>query len=712
MLHQKSSLPSLCALLRATAIVFWLAATVSCTSSSRLGGEGGDLDAELSDTSDAAEDADDALAADDSSDDQVETSDGSSQQAATEDELDEDPVETQQDNPPPVAEAEPTPEVAAAEVVAENSEAPEVVAPSDGNPATVTGLDFKGNDSGGTLVVSADKPLSFQTRRSGDSQFIIEIQDVVLPRKFQRPYDTKEFPTPISGINAYQKKGSNVARIVVQLREAVDLNVTPDGNNLLMMPSGAVSSATIAGGQDSAQEPSQDASSTSETESSLQTNESHSATPSAESNTVAVGESKSMLQSRTLDDFLNGRVRYVGRPISIQVKDADLREIFNFIAEESGLNILLSEDVTGRVTMKLRKIPWDQALVVLMQSKGLGYVRQGSILRIAPLSTIRKEVDNTRELLDSQKALQPLKVKVYPVSYALAQTLAGSVRDFLSTRGKIQADARTNTLLITDIAENIDRTMAVLRRLDTPTPQVLIEGRIVEFSTEANLAIGFDWNYTVDGYSVATNLGYNSGGTMTVNDGRKNLFSGGFGALTARLSLLESETKAKVLSAPRILALNNEAADITQTQSIPIPQAIIGGAGPAQVSFTYRDVNLALNVTPQVSNNGSILMQISIQRQFLGAAIGTSPPPVNSRSARTRVIVRNGDVAVIGGIYQSDSQEGVTSVPWLSKIPLLGAFFKTSNKTSNRNELVIFLSPRILEADNRMAGGSPVGQEL
>lgn len=709
MLFEKSDRVFNLMLMRTVLVVFFLTSVVSCTSSSRLGGEGGDLGSELS--------SETASADDESLDDALDNSDEATQ-ASNEDELDEEPAEEQQEPPPPaVAEAEPTPPPPVEEV-AETAPVQEgVTVPSDGSPATVTGLDFKGNDSGGTLVVSADKPLSFQTRRSGDSQFIIEIQDVVLPRRFQRPYDTKEFPTPISGINAYQKKGSNVARIVVQLREAVDLSVTPDGNSLLMMPSGAVTAATIASSQDGTQEaPPADSGveANAEAESSMQSSESTSAAPTNEAQaSPSSNESKSVLQSRTLDDFLNGRVRYVGRPISIQVKDADLKEIFNFIAEESGLNILLSEDVAGRVTMKLRKIPWDQALVVLMQSKGLGYVRQGSILRIAPLSTIRREVDSTRELLDSQKALQPLKVKVYPVSYALAGTLSGSIRDFLSSRGKVQSDTRTNTLIITDIAENIDRAMAVLRRLDTPTPQVLIEGRIVEFSTEASLAIGFDWNYTVDGYSVATNLGYNGAAAMNINDGRKSLFGGGFGALTARLSLLESETKAKVLSAPRILALNNEAADITQTQSVPIPQSTLSAGGPAQITFNYRDVSLSLNVTPQVSNNGSILMQMAITRQFLGASLGgANAPPINSRSARTKVIVRNGDVAVIGGIYQSDSQDGATSVPWLSKIPLIGALFKNYNTSTNRNELVIFLSPKILEADNKIAAGSSQTQEL
>ncbi len=672
-----------------------------CTSSSRLGSDGGDLDAELNPSSLESEDSESTPEVADASDSDIEeelADDENSQvskQAANQqdDELD-DAIEPE---PEPVA---PKPFAQAPEKPAPQVIAQDLSGASSGEVATIASLDFRGNEAGGTVVITADRPLSFQTRRSGDSQVIVEIPNSVLPKKFQRPYDTREFSSPISAINAYQKPGSTISRVVVQLRDPIELSVSTEGTSLLMMPGGLMKTSAasqVAPSQKSGGATNPDDGDAIQLDSQV---------PVAQDSTAG-GRTPGLMQARSLDDFLNGRIAYTGRPISIQVREADVREVFNFIAEESGLNILLSEDVAGKVTLKLRKIPWDQALVVLMQSKNLGYVRQGNILRIAAISSIRKEVDTTRELIESQKALQSLKTKVVPVSFAQANALLVSIRDFLSPRGKVQTDVRTNTIIVTDIPENIERVVAVVKRLDTPTPQVLIEGRIVEFSEQASEVIGFDWNYSVDGYQFATTLGGTSTGAMGVRRDRP-IFNNSFGSLTAQLALLETDTKVKVLSAPRILAMNNEAADINQTLSIPVQQAVIGGiGGAAQVTFVYRDVTLLLNVTPQVSNSGSILMNINIQRQFLGAAPNNNaPPPINSRSARTRVLVRNGDVAVIGGIYQSDTSEGSTGVPWLSKIPILGMLFKNINNISSKNELVIFLSPKILQSDNRVTAAT------
>lgn len=628
--------------------------------------------------------------------------------------------------PEPVpAPAAPPPEVAQDNTPAP-APGPEVPAPesapidNSGPPAKLTGLDFKANVNGGTVVIRTDKPVQFSTRKNSQTnQLVVELPNTRIPKNFRRPYDTKEFSGPIGSINAYQSQGNG--RIVIQLREAVEPGVSQNGNVISVAGQGGAPPANVAEQTDKAAAQNAEVADTGSENSDETINE-----------TSTALKEDSALQKSSVDDFAFGsNSKFYGRPISLELKDADIRDVFAFISEESGLNIVIGDDVNGRVTLKLRKIPWDQALMVLLQSKSLGYVRQGKILRISTLATLQRESDSARGVLDAQRLLEPLHVQVFPISYAIVGDIEAQTKDFLSPRGKARSDKRTNNLVVTDIDENLVRIKALVKRLDTQTPQVIIEAKVIEARESYQRMMGVNWAFT--GNQTDTGLSNSQGQAINITPNASTQapaqgflnagFSLGqldvFGNLTASLNLLEIEGLAKVLSAPRIVTLDRQEADISQTSNIPYitttlaATAVPGSAPVASNQVGFVSVKLELKVKPQITVDGSVIMDLDVLRQFADPVIVPgSPPQVNSREAKTQVLVENGDTIVIGGIYQVDTTDTTSGVPWLMNIPVLGWLFKNKSVNRDKNELVIFLTPRILNREKAFDKSVEIGPEI
>ncbi|MNJ92473.1 Type IV pilus biogenesis and competence protein PilQ precursor [compost metagenome] len=563
------------------------------------------------------------------------------------------------------------------------------------NPVKITNLQFKGNANGGTVVVEADRPLSYTTRTNPElGQFIVEVDNAILPDKLKRSLNTRDIKGSFGAIDAYQNPGASTARFVIQLRPGVmEPAVQNEGNSLLIMAS--TTPAETPG--DTAQV--------------------------AEVDTGSETGAQS-LGSQTLSEFLAGNNKFYGKKISIETNNMDIRDALNFITEESGVNMVISEDVRGNISLKLRQVPWDQALVVIMRAKKLGYVRQGNVLRIAPLTDLKAEEDDANKLIAARKNLEPLKVRMFPISYAKVDELEKKIKDFLGERGKAVGDVRTNALVVTDIQENLDRVAKLIVSLDTQPPQVLIEGKIVEASEDFTRKIGVSWaasgapvqlSKTARGpLNMTPSLNINPGagsGSTGMNFGLNIGTLDVLGNLTAALALSETESLVKVISSPRIVTMTNEKADINQTTEVPIRQVTVNN-GVTQTTYQFKPLVLKLEVTPQVTADGSVIMKVTVNRQFAGANISQDSDafPVNSREANTKVLVKNGETAVIGGIYQSDAQNGETGVPWFKDVPVVGYLFKSKDTRKQKSELLIFLTPRImgqLEVPNH-DGESPV----
>jgi type IV pilus assembly protein PilQ len=499
-----------------------------------------------------------------------------------------------------------------------------------------------------------------------------------LPEKLKRSLNTKDIKGSIGAVDAYQNPGSNVARFVIQLRQGMgEPAVQAEGSSILIVAN---------------------------------------AQPNGEVAVATESEDKA-LPSEDLSGFLSNNTKFYGKKISIETNNMDVRDALSFITEESGVNMVITDEVRGPINLKLRQVPWDQALVVIMKAKKLGYARQGNVLRIAPLADLKSEEDDATKLALSKRTVEPLKVRMFPVSYARVEELEKKVKEFLGERGKVIGDARTNALVVTDIEENLERTARLIASLDTQPPQVLIEGRLVEAQESFSRSMGVTWNSsgsplrmgsTAKGPLALTPSFSLNPGTSASGQFNLNLAVGTldfFGTLSAALSLAEAEQKVKVISAPRVMTMTNEVAVINQTTEVPMRQVTIN-QNTTQTTFTFKPLTLKLEVTPQVTADASIIMKVNVNRQFAGAVIDTETGAfaVNSREANTRVLVKNGQTAVIGGIYQSDATEGERGVPWFREIPVFGALFRTKTSTKEKTELLVFVTPRII---GQVEGSSP-----
>ncbi|MEC9282272.1 MAG: secretin N-terminal domain-containing protein, partial [Bdellovibrionota bacterium] len=456
----------------------------------------------------------------------------------------------------------------------------------------IVGLDFLANKNGGTILISSLRPVQFRQRKNlSTGQHIVEVEGVQLPEKFQRPYDTREFNGSIGLFQAYQEKGSNVARFVLQTKSNSEPLITQEGEALLILAQNPVQEYQMAEAPD-------------EGEIDFDNNR-------ITVDTEAIRRDEEVLKDKSIEDFLTGNTNYYGKKINIELVNTNIIEVFNILAEQSNLNIIVAEGVSGTITLRLREIPWDQALMVVLQSKQLGYVKNGNILRIAPLKTIEKEANDARAVIEAQKKLLPVKVRIYPVSFAQASDISSQVQDFLTPdRGKVKADTRTNSIIVTDLPEVLEKVGKLIKRLDTETPQVLMEAKFVEttedFDRQVNLGLGTG-SYTSESgnsYSYTGLTGNGNGGlNMTFNS------VSSLGSIGAFLDLYEKKNLARVISSPRVIGLNNESATISQTtQVLDKTTTTSTDGGTSSTSFTPRDLTLNLTMTPQITADGGVLM--------------------------------------------------------------------------------------------------------
>lgn len=438
--------------------------------------------------------------------------------------------------------------------------------------------------------------------------------------------------------------------------------------------------------------------------------------------------------------------QYKGPRLSLDFKDADIHNILRLIAEVSNLNIITSEEVKGKVTIRLVNVPWEQALDVILTTKNLIKMEEGNVLRITTLESVRKDQEEKQKAEESllkkretrMKLEEPGK-KIIKVNYANAvdlQKLLLEKKDegkgFLSPQGSVKADQRTNTLIIQDIRSFLEDIEQVIRDLDSPTPQVLIEARVVQAQTSFVRALGIQWggsyNQTLGGKwysgltgnnpSAAAGWGFTPSATpggstagiapsnfvvnfpaATVNTPSSG-FGVSFGKLTGslvnldlRIQLGETDGLTKVIARPKLATLDNKEAYVKQGEKIPYETTSQAGT---QVQFI--DAVLSLKVTPHVTPDGSILMKVLVTRDARGSF--RSPvnqvPSIDNREASTEVLVKDGETLVIGGIYESTTQQTEQGLPWLMRIPVLGWLFKNQETLASKNELLIFITPTII----------------
>ncbi len=617
------------------------------------------------------------------------------------------PAESAQ-QPPAFQQQPPPTQPSVQEAQQSTSQATQPPAPSDEAPATmVKSIRFLSSANGGTVEIKTDQPTEYTIRTNrGLNQTVVEIPNSKLSEQLQRPFIMKDFDTPFGAINAYENPGGDVARIVVQMKGAEQPVISQVGNAILLTPGTPGQQAVEAegGGQSTH----------------------YTASDKASYNVAEAEKSERILGARTLDEFLTGDNKFFGRPISIETDDADVRDVIKFIADESGVNIVIADDVQGKISLKLRQVPWDQALVIVMRSKDLGYIRQGNVLRITKLATLQAEAKEAKAIVDAQENLTPMKVKVIPVSYANVTDLQTQIKPFLTpSRGQVVSDPRTSSIIITDTADVLDRVSRLIKALDIPPAQVMIEGKVVEADEDFSRDIGVNWGFSGIPTMVSSTGGFSgapidylaglnvspipSGASGFSGFGNANLNVGVLnfvGDLNAALALAQTDNLARIISAPRIVTMNKEKAEIIQKGQTVYVTHIIDTQTQTETSQpVLTNWELHLTVTPQITAEGSVILDVDLVRQYPGAIADPSSGarPINSRQATTKVLVPNGQTAVIGGIYQSDETKSDQGVPWLKDIPGIGWLFKYQHSDRTRAELLLFLTPRILNSQAQAA---------
>jgi type IV pilus assembly protein PilQ len=429
--------------------------------------------------------------------------------------------------------------------------------------------------------------------------------------------------------------------------------------------------------------------------------------------------------SATQTPVPDGRNRvYTGNPVSLDFQQADLRAVLRVFSEISGLNIVIDPAVRGTVDVALRDVPWDQALDIILRANKLGYIVDGTVVRIAPLATLADEESQRRRLADEQALAGELRVLTRTLSYARAEDLQALItKSALSQRGIVQVDPRTNTIIITDLADRLATAGTLIDTLDKAQPQVEIEARIIQTTKAFARALGVQWGATgrVDpALGNTTNLAFPNNGTVGGRtggvqgpNGQQTAVNLGVGAATSAvglalgsvngafnldvaLSALESTGQGRILSTPRVSTLNNVEAEVTQGIQIPL-QTIANNT----VTVTFKDAALTLKVKPQITNAGTVIMSVSLENatpDFAKAAGPAAIPPINTQRALTTLLVNDGQTSVIGGIYTSNQNTAIDRTPGLGQIPILKWLFQRENINDESRELLIFITPRIIKA--------------
>jgi type IV pilus assembly protein PilQ len=430
--------------------------------------------------------------------------------------------------------------------------------------------------------------------------------------------------------------------------------------------------------------------------------------------------STAQIEVRTVE---GGSRRYFGRRISLDFKDADLMNILRLIAEVSNLNVIAGDDVKGKLTIRLVNVPWDQALDVILETKGLGMVKVGNIIRVAPKEVLAAEREAQQKAALQMEEMIALQTKIIPINFAAASDLQSQVKSVLSSRGTVEVDKRTNSVIVKDIPRKLEEVARLLTELDSPIPEVLIEARIVEASTTLSREFGIQWGSAYESSpsvgnpigavfpntagvfgSSAGNLsssspnwaidlpaaaGSGSGGALGMTFGSIN----GAAGLDIRLSALETSGQGRVISSPRIVTIDNKTAKISQGVSIPYSTVSAEGT---QVQFV--DASIELEVTPHITADRNIILQIKAKKNAPDMSLqgAGGMPAIQKKEAETEMLVFNGETAVLGGIYQVEESSSVAGIPWLSQIPILGYFFRKTDYDKSRKELLIFITPRIV----------------
>ena len=538
----------------------------------------------------------------------------------------------------------------------------------------VNELDFRrGNAGEGKIKLHLSDASTIVNMEEKGTKLVIDVVNAVLPEKLVRRLDVTDFATPISTIDAYNIGVGS--KIVIDTFGDFEHMAYQAGNDFVI--------------------------------------------------------DVKPLTSEEVVERKKDKYGYSGEPLSLNFQNIEVRAVLQLMADFTGLNVVASDSVQGNITLRLKNVPWDQALDIILKTRGLGMRQTGNVVLIAPNDELtdreKKELEAEKQKLE----LAPLRTSYFQINYAkatdIAQILKAEKNSILTERGSVTIDARTNTLMVLETSEKHEEVASLIEKLDVPVRQVMIESRIVVANDDFGRDIGIRAGVTgvqgngANGVIAAT--GTSSGADTMVSSAidnnlagtgpypisipsqgeryNVNLPVGGSSLALAilgadylvdlELTALQTEGRGEVLSNPRVITSNQTAASIEQGVEIPYQEASSSGA----TSTSFKKAVLSLQVTPQITPDDRVVMDLTVSKDSVGG-IYAGVPSINTRSITTQVLVDNGDTVVLGGVYEQSSSEGETKVPFLGDIPILGALFRTNSRKESKQELLIFVTPKIL----------------
>ncbi|KGM55305.1 fimbrial protein [Lysobacter daejeonensis GH1-9] len=583
----------------------------------------------------------------------------------------------------------------------------------------VSNIDFKRGDGGsGRLVIKFDGNGAAPDLKNQGQKIVIDVGNAQLPASLQRPLNVTDFATPVQRIDA--RPAGNGTQLVLDTRGGFDSMAYQMGNEYIVevMPKAAVASAKAAGGR-------------------------------------AVGATGAAIPSKA----------YAGKPVTFNFQDVPVRTVLQLIAEESGLNIVASDTVQGNVTLRMINVPWDQALDIVLQAKGLDKRRSGNVVWVAPQAELAKyeqDKEDARIALDNRvdTVTEYIQINYHNAAQIFkalseAKGVGGggsggsggggggqSNQDsgFMSPRGRMVADERTNTLMISDIPKKVAQMRELIRVIDRPVDQVVIEARVViateSFSRELGSRFGINGAAGKDGDRSTLGFGGSADASSETALSRSNALMAGEPGFTVtrqmmtnlavnnpagavalsilnagylldvELSAMQQEGRGEVISNPRIVTANQREAVISQGQEVGYvtisPQQ--GGNSIPIPNVQFKDVLLEMKVVPTITNDGRVFLNMDVKKDEIDGFINTSigdVPQISKRAINTAVLVDDGQTVVIGGVYEFRDRNDVSKVPFLGDIPFLGNLFKKKGRQKEKAELLIFVTPKVLRVSQR-----------
>ncbi len=547
----------------------------------------------------------------------------------------------------------------------------------------INNIDFRrGPQGAGQVVVELSDPRTTVDVREEGGRIVVDFKDTALSSELVRRLDVTDFATPVSTVDAI--RFNQDARLIVSASEAYD-QVAYQSDNMFTL------------------------------------------------------ELKRPTEGPEAVSPFDERKEYAGERLTLNFQDIETRAVLQLLADTSQLNIVVSDSVRGNVTLRLQNVPWDQALDILLTTKGLDMRRNGNVIIVAPAEEIAAREKAELEAMQQIQELEPLRSEFIQVNYAKAGDLASlisadNVNSLLSERGSVAIDVRTNTLLVQDTVDRLADVRRLVATLDIPVRQVLIESRIVivndDFSRELGVRLGY--TYVTDNSSdgLISVTGTSAGSEAIVSSALDNLQSTGqpfpvtVGGINDRyninlpvanpagqfalaildsdylvdleLSALQAEGRGEIISTPRVITANQKEARIEQGVEIPYQESASSGATTTQ----FKKAVLSLTVTPQITPDDRIIMDLIVNKDAVGelvaSATGGRVPSIDTREVVTQVLVNNGETVVLGGVYETERRESQSKVPFLGDLPGIGALFRSTTNTNNKAELLIFVTPKIL----------------